>query len=379
MLAVLSVLLGFATAAADPTAKPTDPQIAHIAYTADQLDIEAAKQALQKSKNPQVIAFANQMVGDHTSVNNQALALVKKLNVTPEDNPTSQTLTKQADATRNKLASLEGAAFDKAYVDNEVAYHKTVNTALSGTLIPDAQNPELKALLQRPDLVRGASEARRTARRPTPLGTRSELTDMASVALSYETLSDIELARRIAQRDSMAARLVIKRNNQRLYRAAWSVLKDRSEAEEAVQDGYLKAFAAIGSFAGKSSLSTWLTRIVLNEALGQRRSAQRRSRQLREQSVAIIDEYREKLMSGSDGVMSPEADVARSQIAKLLEAAVADLPEAFRLVLMLRDVDGLSVEETAEVLQISPQTVKTRLLRARDGCKPLSPRACAML
>jgi RNA polymerase sigma-70 factor, ECF subfamily len=188
---------------------------------------------------------------------------------------------------------------------------------------------------------------------------------MASVALSYETLSDVELARRIAQRDSMAARVVIKRNNQRLYRAAWSVLKDRSETEEAVQEGYLKAFAAIGSFAGKSSLSTWLTRIVLNEALGRRRSAQRRSRQLREQSVAIMDEYREKLMAGSDRVLSPEADAARSQIAKVLEAAVADLPEAFRLVLMLRDVDGLSVEGTAEVLQISPQTVKTRLLRAR--------------
>lgn len=147
ILAVLS-LLSIAKAVADPAAKPTDPQIAHIAYTADLLDIEAGKQALQKSKNPQVIAFANQMVGDHTSVNNQALALVKKLNVTPEDNPTSQTLTKQADATRNKLASLDGAAFDKAYVDNEVAFHKTVNTALSGTLIPDAQNPELKALLQ---------------------------------------------------------------------------------------------------------------------------------------------------------------------------------------------------------------------------------------
>jgi putative membrane protein len=148
ILAVLSLLLGIATAVADPAAKPNDAQIAHIAYTADLLDIEAGKQALQKSKNPQVLAFAQQMVGDHTSVNNQALALVKKLNVTPEDNPTSQTLTKQADAARNKLASLDGAAFDKAYVDNEVAFHKTVNTALSGTLIPDAQNPELKALLQ---------------------------------------------------------------------------------------------------------------------------------------------------------------------------------------------------------------------------------------
>jgi putative membrane protein len=148
MLAALWLLFGGAGAVADPAAKPNDAQIAHIAYTADLLDIEAGKQALQKSKNPQVLTFAQQMVGDHASVNNQALALVKKLNVTPEDNPTSQTLTKQADATRNKLASLDGAAFDKAYIDNEVAYHKTVNTALSATLIPDAQNPELKALLQ---------------------------------------------------------------------------------------------------------------------------------------------------------------------------------------------------------------------------------------
>jgi putative membrane protein len=147
-LAVLSVLLGIATAAADAAAKPTDAQIAHIAYTAGLLDIESGKQALQESRNPQVVAFARQMVADHTSVNNQALALANELHVTPEDNPTSQTLAKQADATRNKLASLDGAAFDKAYVENEVAFHKTVNTALSGTLIPDAQNPELKALLK---------------------------------------------------------------------------------------------------------------------------------------------------------------------------------------------------------------------------------------
>jgi putative membrane protein len=140
-------LLTMAASAAEQAAKPTDPQIAHIVYTANLLDIDAAKQALQKSKNDGVRAFAQQMVGDHTTVNNQALALVKKLNVTP-DNPTSQSLKKQADATRNKLASLNGAAFDKAYVDNEVAYHKTVNNALSDTLIPSAQNAELKALLQ---------------------------------------------------------------------------------------------------------------------------------------------------------------------------------------------------------------------------------------
>ena len=133
---------------ADTPAKPTDPQIAHIAYTAGLIDVEAGKLALEKSKDKDVRAFAQRMIGDHTSVNDQALALVKKLNVTPEDNPTSQSLTKEAEATRKKLANLTGAAFDRAYVDNEVAFHKTVNNALSATLIPNAQNSELKSLLQ---------------------------------------------------------------------------------------------------------------------------------------------------------------------------------------------------------------------------------------
>jgi putative membrane protein len=128
-------------------AKLTDPQIAHIAYTAGQLDIEAAQQALQKSTNKDVIAFAQDMERDHKAVNDQALALVKKLNVTPEDNDTSKALTKQATAKRDELAKLNGAAFDKAYIDNEVAYHKTVNSALQNTLIPSASNPQLKDLL----------------------------------------------------------------------------------------------------------------------------------------------------------------------------------------------------------------------------------------
>ena len=140
--------LALATAAIAADSKPTDPQIAHIAYTAGLIDVDAGKQALDKSKNEAVRAFAQQMVGDHTAVNNQALALVKKLNVTPEDNATSKSLTTAAEAERTKLAGLSGAAFDKAYVHNEVAYHKTVNSALKDTLIPDAQNPELKSLLQ---------------------------------------------------------------------------------------------------------------------------------------------------------------------------------------------------------------------------------------
>ena|SRR5665213_2268093 len=129
-------------------AKLTDPQIAHIAYTAGQLDIQAAKQALAKSKNKDVRAFADDMVRDHTAVNKQALALVKKLKVTPEDNSTSQALTKQATAKRAELAKLKGKAFDKAYVDNEVAYHKAVDSALETQLIPSASNAELKSLLE---------------------------------------------------------------------------------------------------------------------------------------------------------------------------------------------------------------------------------------
>src|SRR5580700_9586810 len=108
-------------------AGPTDPQIAHIAYTAGQLDIEAAKQALSRSTNKDVRAFAEGMVSDHATVNDKALGLVKKLKVTPEDNDTSRALTKQAAEKRAELAKLSGAAFDKAYIDNEVAYHKTVN------------------------------------------------------------------------------------------------------------------------------------------------------------------------------------------------------------------------------------------------------------
>ena len=134
--------------AAAQAAGPTDPQIAHIAYTAGNLDIEAAKQALKMSHSKVVRDFAQQMVRDHQAVNDQALALVKKLHVTPEANATSASLTKAAAATREKLSHLSGAAFDRAYVGNEVAYHHTVNAALKSTLIPSAHNAELKTLLE---------------------------------------------------------------------------------------------------------------------------------------------------------------------------------------------------------------------------------------
>ena len=128
--------------------KPTDPQIAHIAYTAGVLDVKAAEQALAISKNDAVREFATNMVADHNAVNDQALALVKKLGVTPEDNDISKGLVSQANTKSAELAKLSGAAFDKAYVANEIAYHKAVNGALADVLIPSASNAELKTLLE---------------------------------------------------------------------------------------------------------------------------------------------------------------------------------------------------------------------------------------
>ncbi len=183
--------------------------------------------------------------------------------------------------------------------------------------------------------------------------------------LDYRLLDDAALARLIGRRDREAIRLVTGRNNQRLFRTAWSILKDRAEAEDAVQSGYLRAFVAIERFEARSSLSTWLTRIVVNEALGRARTARRSRARLDGASVTILDDYREKLMQGSQSGTSPDGEFARAQVRNLLERAIAQLPANFRLVFVLREVEGLSVEETAASLGLVPATVKTRHLRAR--------------
>jgi putative membrane protein len=135
-------------AVAEKAAAPNDAQIAHIAYTAGQLDVDAGKQALAKSHNKTIRSFAQTMVRDHAAVNDRALALVKKLHVTPQDNATSEALTKQAREKARELSKLRGHAFDRAYIQNEVAFHRTVNGALKTTLIPSAHNAELKSLLE---------------------------------------------------------------------------------------------------------------------------------------------------------------------------------------------------------------------------------------
>ena len=125
-----------------------DAQIAHVAYTAGQIDVDAGRQALERSSNADVRAFAKTMVRDHTAVNEQALALVQRLHVTPEANSTSAALSAGAAEAHGRLSALQGAAFDHAYLENEVAFHRAVNNALREILIPAAHNTELKALLE---------------------------------------------------------------------------------------------------------------------------------------------------------------------------------------------------------------------------------------
>jgi RNA polymerase sigma-70 factor (ECF subfamily) len=177
-------------------------------------------------------------------------------------------------------------------------------------------------------------------------------------------MDDVSLARLCGTRDRDALRYLVTANNQRLFRAAWSILKDRGEAEEAVQAGYVNAFASIGRFEGRSSLSTWLTRIVINEALARLRTQKRRRENLESEGVAVIETYRERLAQGSSET-APDVTVAREQLRRLIEHAVAELPDGFRSVFVLREVEGFSVEETAELLAIPEATVKTRLHRAR--------------
>lgn len=126
---------------------PTDPQIAAIVVTANQVDIDAGKLAKLKSRNKEVKAFAQRMITDHTGVNKSATALVHKLKVTPEENPTSTSLKQDGAQNLANLKGLKGAAFDRAYIDHEVTYHENVLDALDKTLIPNAKNEELKALM----------------------------------------------------------------------------------------------------------------------------------------------------------------------------------------------------------------------------------------
>jgi RNA polymerase sigma-70 factor (ECF subfamily) len=174
-----------------------------------------------------------------------------------------------------------------------------------------------------------------------------------------------ELVDRIRQGDEGAVRTMVQRHNRRLFRIARAIVKNDAEAEDIVQETYVRAFTSLGSFRGESALLTWLTRIALNEALGRLRRS-RPALPLDELSSAgDVDGARLIMFPTAQLPKSPEAELARSQVRHLLEHAVDDLPEPFRVVLILRDIEEMSIEETAALLMIKPETVKTRLHRAR--------------
>lgn len=169
---------------------------------------------------------------------------------------------------------------------------------------------------------------------------------------------DGDLVRRALARDSSAFRTIMQTYNRRLYRLARSILRDDAEAEDALQEGYIKAHRAMAGFRGDARLSTWLTRIIVNQALESRR---RRPAEAAEQAGA------EPVTDGTFGIApeTPETLAMRNDLRRLIEHAIDDLPEHYRHVFMLRAVEGLSVDETAASLGISGVNTKVRLLRAR--------------
>jgi len=186
---------------------------------------------------------------------------------------------------------------------------------------------------------------------------------MPTAARDYAALAEPDLAAFARAGDREAFRAIMQRCNQRLFRIARAVVRDDAEAEDVLQEAYTRAFAAIAGFRGEAGVATWLTRIVLNEAHGRLR-VRRPTVELDEVETAQVSA---QVLSfpGRNGAEDPEVDAARAQIRRMLEHAVDDLPEPFRLVFILREVEELSVEETAAHLGIRPETVKTRLHRAR--------------
>ena len=173
---------------------------------------------------------------------------------------------------------------------------------------------------------------------------------------------DAELARRIGARDERAFETMMRAHNRMLYRVARSILKDDAEAEDAVQEAYIAAYRNIAGFRGGAKLSTWLARIVINESYARLRKQKRASVVVPLESAAQGAE--EGIMAEATGER-PEAAAMRAELRGLLERRIDALPEQFRVVFVLRDVEEMSVEETAECLDVPPATVRTRAFRAR--------------
>jgi RNA polymerase sigma-70 factor (ECF subfamily) len=186
----------------------------------------------------------------------------------------------------------------------------------------------------------------------------------ATRAAELDALADAQLVQLAQQRDGAAFRTIMQRNNRRLYRMARAVVLNDSEAEDVVQEAYVRAFTSLHQFRGDASLATWLSRIVLNEALGRLR---RRRPTLDLETIDNRPQSQAQVIPFplATPQLDPERIMAQREIQRLVEQAIDDLPEAFRIVLVARIIEEMSIEETAELLGLRAETVKTRLHRAR--------------
>jgi RNA polymerase sigma-70 factor (ECF subfamily) len=189
---------------------------------------------------------------------------------------------------------------------------------------------------------------------------------MATLRAKRKELSDVEIAHRIAAGDRDQLRLLMRRYNQTLYRTARSILKDDAEAEDAVQEAYLLAYRAMAGFRGDAKMSTWLVRIVANEAIGRLRKRVRSAEVIPLNDTMEQDAVSTDFTGGDAWSAQPDHHAARMETRRLLEMKIDQLPDAFRAVFILRAVEELTVEETAAALDIPQATVRTRFFRARS-------------
>ena len=176
---------------------------------------------------------------------------------------------------------------------------------------------------------------------------------------STEALPDAEVVRRVLEGETALFELIMRRYNQRLYRVARAILRDDAEAEDVVQDAYVRAYEHLAQFAGRSQFATWLTRIAIHEALS-RSQGRRRTEQLGANEGAENGE-----VTVPANALNPEEQVSVSELGRALESAILSIPEQYRLVLMMRDVEQLDTQETAAALALTEENVKVRLHRAR--------------
>ena len=197
----------------------------------------------------------------------------------------------------------------------------------------------------------------------------------ASQPYAIRASNDQDLARRMARGDTKALEELMRIYNRRLFRTARAILRDDGAAEDALQEAYLRAYGSIGTFRGDAALSTWLVRIVANEALARRRKEQRRAQVL---PLHGGEEGQERLENSMDEREGPEGHAERVEVRRLLEAKIDALPDGYRTVFVLRALEELSVEETAAALEIPAATVRTRFFRARGLLREALSRAVAL-